>query len=145
MPTKGFEQVKSNLRKTFNDVADKQVDVVFAILFQGSEISKLMTPMDVGTLVNSLYAPRVISMSGKVTGTVGYTAMYAKAVHDAPGTLKGLPRKDFGKTRNGQTFGGGTGKGNYWDPTGEPKFLYKGFEQIKPSIPRIQKEYGRVK
>ena len=53
-----------------------------------------------------------------------------------PGTLKGQPREHFGKTNNLSDFGpkqviefgGGTGKGKYWDPNAEPEFLRKAFE-----------------
>jgi len=53
------------------------------------------------------------------------------------GKLKGLPRTHFGKTRAGQEFGGGTGKGNYWDPHGEPQFLTKGFEETRDQIDAV--------
>lgn len=146
MAAKGIKQVKTAISREISDIAKvKTVDAIYAILFQGSEASKLMTPIDTSTLVNSLYAPRIQALPGKVRGTVGYTAKYAKAVHDAPGKLKGLPRADFGKTRAGVAFGGGTGKGTYWSPNAEPRFLEKGFEKIKPSIPKILKEYHSVK
>lgn len=142
MPAKGIERVKSNLKKELNKCAKERTgDAVYAILFQGSEASKLLTPIDVGTLVASLYAPRISFEDGRVVGTVGYTAAYAKAVHEAPGKLKGLPRANFGKTAAGVKFGGGTGNGRYWDPDAEPKFLEKGFEMIRSAIPRILKEY----
>lgn len=54
---------------------------------------------------------------------LGFSARYSLAVHEnVEQKLKGEPRADFGSTRAGVRFGGGTGKGTYWD-TGEPKFL----------------------
>ena len=78
---------------------------------------------------------REINVNGtRVTGRVGYSANYAAYVHDMPGKLKGQPRSHFGKTREGTEFGGGTGKGNYWDPHGEPQFLKKGFDEERDAI-----------
>ncbi len=63
---------------------------------------------------------------GKISVIVGYKAKYALNVHEMTKmTLKGKPRADFGKTKAGVSFGGGTGKGKYWDPQGkaQAKFL----------------------
>lgn len=57
-----------------------------------------------------------------------------------PGKLKGQPRAHFGKTRDGTEFGGGTGKGNYWDPHGEPQFLKKGFDEERDAIDAVIKK-----
>ncbi|MCP5727104.1 HK97 gp10 family phage protein, partial [Klebsiella pneumoniae] len=46
----------------------------------------------------------------------------------------------FGKTREGTEFGGGTGKGNYWDPHGEPQFLKKGFDEERDAITAVIKK-----
>ena len=54
---------------------------------------------------------------------IGYYAFYAFNVHEMIGQkLKGKPRENFAKTKEGVDFGGGSGKGTYWD-TGQPKFL----------------------
>lgn len=94
----------------------------------GGMYADLLTPIDTGNLLRSRF--REVAQSGKGwVGKYGYTAAYAAAVHGASGKLKGQPREDFGKTRSGQSFGGGTGVGNYWDPDAEPEFLTKGFER----------------
>lgn len=85
-------------------------------------LAALHTPVDTSTLINSQYQ-EIIKRGTRVTGRIGYTANYALYVHRAPGTLKGKPRAHFGKTRAGVAFGGGTQKGNYWDPDGKPQFL----------------------
>ena len=100
-------------------------------------------PIDTSFLVNSEYR-KVTERFGGFEGEIGYGAEYAAYVHDAPGTLKGQPRADFGKTREGVSFGGGTGKGVYWGPDGEPGFLAKGVQAfIEDELDRlIQEELG---
>lgn len=87
-----------------------------------------MTPRETSTLVNSQY--RDVSLDGTtVRGRIGFTAEYAAAVHEAPGTLLGTntPRP----SRKGQPP-----KGVVWGPSGEPEFLRKGAEQAKPIVER---------
>lgn len=80
-----------------------------------------LTPVDTGNLRASAY----IEVQGAESVRVGYTSAYAPFVHEmVEQKLKGQPRGDFGKTGDGEAFGGGSGKGAYWD-TGEPKFLEK--------------------
>lgn len=144
MPAKGIKRVKMRLAQKVQEIDGARTNAaVYAILSQGAAVAATMTPVDTSTLINSQTAPQLSHKTGKTTGTVGYTAKYAAAVHEAPGKLKGQPRADFGRTRAGVAFGGGTGKGNYWDPAGEPGFLREGFEEIKPLVPRILKAaYG---
>lgn len=126
-------RIVNNLPK-FIDATEKKTAraLTQALILGGSEAAS-MTPQDTSTLVNSSFKD-VRKDGAKIVGTFGYTARYALWVHEAPGTLKGQPRADFGRTRAGVAFGGGTGRGNYWDPTGEPQFLRKGFEQAAQNI-----------
>jgi len=127
----GVKRVKRNFEKTFGRIeSDKTELAVFSILSQASALAQTMTPMDTGNLAQSQYAPQISQRLGVTTGKVGYTANYAHAVHEAPGVLKGLPRPN--------------NRGNYWDPNAEPKFLTKGFEQIKSAVPQILKGIYRV-
>lgn len=96
-----------------------------------------ITPIDTSNLINSGFVrPERGPYSYKAT--VGYTAKYAGWVHEMPGTLKGKPRADFGRTSRYSefgpvipvNFGGGTKVGNYWDPNAEPKFLEKGRDKM---------------
>ena len=92
----------------------------------GSEAAG-MTPRETSTLINSQY--RDVSQDGTTTrGRIGYTAEYAAAVHEAPGTLLGTntprPKRD------------GISKGVVWGPSGEPEFLRKGAEQARPIVER---------
>jgi hypothetical protein len=144
MPVKGIERVKRGFRIAVKEIGEGKTErAVYETLSQGSAMAAQMTPIDSSNLVNSQYAPQIDVKEGKVSGSVGYTASYAAAVHEASGKLKGKPRADFGKTRAGVAFGGGTGNGNYWDPNAEPRFLTKGFDQIKGAVPAILKRiYG---
>ncbi len=152
MPVKGIDRVKRNYRRTVQKISGPVSErAVYEILSRGGVMAATMTPIDSSNLVNSQYAPQTDVKKGKVSGHIGYTADYAAAVHSMPGTLKGQPRVDFGRTGNQSehgpvipyAFGGGTGKGNYWDPNAEPEFLTKGFEEIKPAIPAILKRNYR--
>lgn len=131
MPTQGIARVKANMKATFDEIRGNRTrEAVHVILTQGAGIAQTMTPIDTSNLVNSQTAPRLGQNAQGVVGVVAYTAEYAAAVHDASGTLKGQEREN--------------GNGQYWDPAGEPGFLEKGFEEVKPSIPKILRSvYGR--
>lgn len=88
----------------------------------GAAYASVMTPVLTSNLINSQY----ITVRGEQFGAraiVGYTANYAAAVHEKPGTLKGTPRPK--------------GEGNYWDPNGEPQFLKSGFEDNAVEINNV--------
>ena len=140
MPVKGISKVRRNLKIEADKISGEKTDrALYAILSQGAALAAMKTPVDEGNLLRSQTAPNI--KDG--TGTIGYGASYAAAVHDAPGKLKGQPRAHFGETAAGVKFGGGTGNGTYWSPNAEPKFLEKGFEELKPAIPAILKAiYG---
>lgn len=124
---------KGNVRKNLKKLVDKitgpmSEKTLTTALVIGGMYADMITPMDTGNLLRSRFREVEKSGNGWV-GRYGYTASYAAAVHGMSGKLKGQPRADFGTTRAGQAFGGGTGVGNYWDPKGEPEFLTKGFER----------------
>lgn len=131
MAIRGIERVKANFKRAIEDVDGRRTEgAVYAILSQGGAIAQTMTPVDTSNLINSQYAPQISQSKGKTTGTIGYTAVYAEAVHEAPGTLKGLPRPN--------------GNGDFWDPNAEPGFLEKGFDELEPSIPGILSRHYKV-
>ncbi len=153
MAVKGIERVQAGFLKITDEIdKNKTGAAVHAVLTEGAAAALFITPVDSSTLANSQYSPQIEYSSGETTGYVGYTAKYAGWVHQMPGTLKGLPRKHFGKTGNQSAFGpqqrvefgGGTGTGNYWDTNGEPQFLTKGFAEIEPKIPSILERMYRV-
>lgn len=97
---------------------------------QAMQYSDEITPIDTGNLINSRYRNVRRALNDSVIGVAGYTAEYAAFVHESSGKLRGQPREHFGRTRAGEEFGGGTGVGNYWDPSAEPQFLQKGIDKM---------------
>lgn len=140
MPVRNIQRVKINIGKKVDEISSVTTERAILSILQGAQgYANVLTPRDTGHLLQSSF----VQMLSPTHGRVGYTAAYAFWVHNMPGKLKGQPRAHFGKTRAGVEFGGGTGRGNYWDPGAEPKFLVKGVEAIKPSIPALLKAaYG---
>ncbi|MEY0827929.1 HK97 gp10 family phage protein [Providencia rettgeri] len=140
---RGISECRRNTQAFVGDVERRAVRAATAGLIVGASHAARYTPIDTSTLINSQY--RDARVNGvMITGRVGYTANYAVYVHNASGKLKGQPREDFGKTRDGVSFGGGTGKGNYWDPNAKPKFLQAGFEEARQEIDEaIKREMRR--
>lgn len=120
---KGVPQIKRRmntvLTKTIPQKAEK---AVFAAITTGGAIANTYAPVEYGFLRGSQY--RKIQLSGTAyIGAVGYTAEYAAAVHEAKGTLKGQPRP--------------SGRGTYWSPSGEPKFLSGAFDDNRQDIDNV--------
>ncbi|MEN0580862.1 HK97 gp10 family phage protein [Phytobacter palmae] len=137
---KGIQQAKDNLNRIIDDIKGRKVvrGIQSALLIVGAQAA-IYTPVDTSTLLNSQF--REIMLNGtRITGRVGYSANYAAYVHAMPGKLKGQPRAHFGKTREGQEFGGGTGTGNYWDPHGEPQFLTKAANETRDQIDAVMRK-----
>ena len=121
-----MKTLKSNISKFFKDVKEKKTEAaLYAIASEGMAVAKTFTPVDTSTLINSEFPPIIKKQPDSTTATVGFNAEYAFYVHEKSGSLKGVPRKN--------------GNGYYWSPDAEPKFLAKGFDEIKEDIPRILK------
>lgn len=134
MPVRGIERVRRGYRVAVDQIAGGTTErAVYEILSQVGAMANQMAPMDTSTLVNSQYAPQIEQRDGKTTGSIGYTAEYAAAVHDAPGTLRGRPRDPSDPSR-----------GDFWDPNAEPEFLTKGGDEARPAVPEILKRHYRV-
>lgn len=138
MPAKGMSAVRSKLAATFEKIAGPMTeDCITTVLIIGGGYADILTPMALSTLVNSRFRRVERSVSGW-QGRYGYTAAYAAAVHEKPGTLKGT-----NTARSPATLG------NVWDGAGgpnsaEPGFLTKGFErdglqEIKAAIKETMK------
>ena len=113
MAIKGMAQLRRNLRKqqtlAIPSHAERAMHIATSII---GGYATLMTPVDTSNLINSQY--RIVKNEGRrVVAAIGYTARYAAAVHEKPGTLRGA-----GVARP-------SGRGNYWDPDAEPQFLSK--------------------
>ncbi len=136
MPIRGVKRVRERLKQELKEITDKKThEVLWRVGMLAGGFAANMTPVDTGFLINSQFQYIGHTAEGMQL-RLGYTARYAEWVHNMPGTLKGQPREHFGKTNNLSDFGpkqviefgGGTGKGKYWDPNAEPEFLRKAFE-----------------
>lgn len=142
--------MRSNLAKIFADIAGPMTEkTITEVLIIGGGYADAITPVDIGTLLNSRF--RIVEKTTDgYQGRYGYTAEYALWVHNLPGALRGKPRSSV-KAFN--TASGSTGfaseSGNFWDSPsgpgkGEPQWLTKGFERdgladIKAAIIRNMK------
>jgi hypothetical protein len=119
MAVKGLKEVRQQLKKVFGDISGPRAEKTLTeVLITAAGFAAVMTPIDTSNLINSQYR-RITAYGNRVIGAIGYTAAYAAAVHDKPGTLLGTntPRSKSDPSR-----------GNVWDPDAEPEFLRKAFE-----------------
>lgn len=113
----------NNLDRVIKDVTQRKA---MAAVAAGLNIigiaAAIKTPVGkTSVLINSQYQ-NVDPKGTKIIGRIGYTAKYSLYVHEAKGTLKGKPRPAK------------QGGGNYWDPSGEPKFLEKAAEEERSKV-----------
>jgi len=86
MPVKGIERVKRGFRIAVKEIGEGKTErAVYETLSQGAAMAAQMVPRDTSNLVDSQYAPQIDVKEGKVSGSIGYTASYAAAVHEASG------------------------------------------------------------
>lgn len=127
MPAKGIGRVQANLKVKISEIADRRTEKALLMIAKaGRANADTMTPVDLGNLINSGYAPTIMKGEHGMSAVVGYTANYAAAVHEKPTRSHNVPRAN--------------GNGYYWDPSGEPGFLEKGFEEVRPNVHKILKE-----
>lgn len=115
-----------------------------ALIIAGGYADSL-TPIDLGTLINSRYRIVRKEAGDHWVGRYGYTAAYAAAVHAREGKLKTTPPTP----RSTHGFISGSGKGNFWDGAlgpgqAEPQWLEKGFEESIPDIYAAMKRNLKV-
>ena len=91
------------------------------------------TPVETGKLVSSSYVTKPRGMGVSKYVIVGYNNDYAGTVHES------REEKMRGKKRS-------SGKGNYWDPSGESAFLEKAAYKSVPDMKAIfKREVAKVK
>lgn len=125
---RGIREAKANLNRIVGDIQGRKVvrAIKSALLIVAPEAAG-MTPRATSTLINSQFQEVMVNGT-RITGRIGYSANYAIYVHGAKGTLKGKPRPAK------------QGGGNYWDPSGEPKFLEKAGERRKSDVDAVVKK-----
>ena len=102
-------RMTNRLPQFLSAVEQKAARGVTQALILGASEASVMTPVDTSTLLNSQF--RSVAKDGsKIVGTVGYTAEYAKYVHD-PNVKQRFRRS-----------------------TAQKEFLRKGFEEAEPNI-----------
>lgn len=127
---KGIKEAKANLDRFIDDVQGRKVirAIRSALIIIAPEAARMTPVGSTSNLINSQFLDVMVNGT-IVTGRVGYSANYAVYVHEAKGTLKGRPRPVS------------QGGGNYWDPSGEPKFLEKAADNTRSDVNRaIKKE-----
>lgn len=101
--------IDNRLPQFVSNVERKAARAMTQALVLGASEASVMTPIDTGTLLNSQFK-QVRKDGTRIIGTVGYTADYARFVHD-PAV-----------------------KQNFRRATAEKLFLTKGFEKAEPQI-----------
>lgn len=102
-------RITNRLPQFLTAVEQKAARGVTQALILGASEASVMTPVDTSTLLNSQFR-NVTKDGSRIVGTVGYTANYAKYVHD-PNVKQRFRRS-----------------------TAEKEFLKKGFEEAEPNI-----------
>ena len=102
-------RMTNRLPQFLSAVEQKAARGVTQALILGASEASVMTPVDTSTLLNSQFR-NVAKEGSRIVGTVGYTAKYAKYVHD-PNVKQRFRRS-----------------------TAEKEFLKKGFEEAEPNI-----------
>jgi len=149
--TKGLKNVLANLNKEIEKIQGATLKGMIKVGLAIKADAMAMTPVDVGPLRASAFSQAEMQGNRAVV-RIGYTQKYAAWVHESPGTLKGQPRAHFGKTGNRSkfgpqqviAFGGGSGKGRYWDG-GEPKFLQKAVSENHSLVLSILAKETKIK
>lgn len=112
MPVKGMDQVNKRIKSTLENI-DSVVSrkVITEVLMTGQNHGIMLTPVDTSNLINSRFL-QIKNAGYGFIGQAGYTANYAKYVHD-------------GGQKNWQKLGA------------EDRFLEKGFEENFPELRQI--------
>lgn len=103
------KRLTNRLPQFIGQVEQKAARAMAQALILGASEASVMTPIDTSTLLNSQFR-KVDKDGSRIVGTVGYTAEYAKYVHD-PNVKQRFRRS-----------------------TAEKLFLKKGFEEAEPNI-----------
>lgn len=133
MPVRGGKQIMQRYKMFVKQQQDKAHAAIRNVLVEIGTEADMLTPQDLGTLLQSRYSPKLWQEGNRIFGAIGYTAFYAAFVHDAPGVYLGAnePRS--------------SGNGYYWDPNGaEPEFLEKGVRAVLPRAMDIIRRAHRV-
>jgi hypothetical protein len=130
MSLEGLDNVLNRLNLEINGVKSRGFDGLLEAGLKIEAASNKIAPRDLGNLVGSSYARK--AQDGSLSVEVGYGASYAAAIHEnLEMKLKGEPRA--------------SGRGVYWGPKGESKFLEKTVRENEKAIVEIVRKRAAVK
>lgn len=130
MSLEGFGDVLNRMNLEINGIKSRGFDGLLEAGLKIEAASNNRAPRDLGNLVGSSYARK--SQDGSLSVEVGYGASYAAEVHEnLEMKLKGEPRA--------------SGRGVYWGPKGENKFLEKTVRENEKAIVEIVRKRAAVK
>lgn len=148
---KGVAAVTANLNREISALKVRSSAGTLALAFVVLGRSNSRVPREDSVLFNSGYARK--AQHNPMAAEVGYTAGYAAYVHESiEMKLKGKPRPYKGtggakaRQRRAQSgkYNRRGGKGNYWDPGGEPKFLEKAVGESVKDGASIVASYAKI-
>lgn len=126
----GLNDVLNRMNLEINGIKNRGFDGLLEAGLKIEAASNKRAPRDLGNLVGSSYARK--AQDGSLSVEVGYTAEYAVYVHEnLEMKLKGEPRA--------------SGRGVYWGPKGESKFLEKTVRENEKAIVQIIQKRASVK
>lgn len=130
MSLSGLDEVLNRMNLEINGIKNRGFDGLLEAGLKIEAASNKRAPRDLGNLVSSSYARK--AQDGSLSVEVGYGASYAAAVHEnLEMKLKGEPRA--------------SGRGVYWGPKGESKFLEKTVRENEKAIVQIVAKRAAVK
>lgn len=129
MALKGLSEVNRNLNAKLKRVRGKSLEGLFDAGLIVQKAAQKKVPVEYGNLRASAYTRK--SQGNPNSVVVGFEAEYAFKVHeDLEPTLKGKPRP--------------SGLGDYWGPSGEPRFLARAIDENLDTIVKVVKRKARV-
>lgn len=128
-PVTGLETVMRNLQAEIAGIENRTREGLLEAALKIEAASNARVPRDTGNLAASSYAR--VSEDGRLAVEIGYTSNYALYVHEnLEMKLKGQPRS--------------SGRGVYWGPKGENKFLEKTLAMNHQAILEIVRRHASV-
>ena len=129
---KGLDKVLKNLNSRIDAIPEKSMKGLLTGGLIVQRDAQKHVPVEYGVLRQSAFTRRARNDKTVKAVEVGFTAAYAAFVHEnLEQTLKGKPRP--------------SGKGVYWGPQGEPRFLANAVVRNEDEIVRRVAEASEIK
>ncbi len=129
---KGLDKVLKNLNSRFDAIPEKSMKGLLTGGLIVQRDAQKNVPVEYGVLRQSAFTRRARNDKTVKAVEVGFTAAYAAFVHEnLEQKLKGKPRP--------------SGKGVYWGPQGEPRFLANAVVRNEDEIVRRVAEASEIK